>query len=344
MQLFRSNKFWLVLAIVIIFCGFMVWIVTQNDQSKLVSDEAEPEATPTVLLTDNNEQVGEEATNGPTEVADTTTPTPADELAPQYLTGSLQDDSSYDEEKIESITIQYGSNEPYTIPKDREYVILQSLYWIDLLVAEAKDQTITEDNVMIHINSVDKVVAVPYNITKNTFQLGNKLYYASDGVAMLMYGQFKQESQLAMIDRIYAVAWEESRESEAKVDESFRYDYDQLMINDMDFHGWKQNLLNDSNYINVANYYDNGTDTVSDIRHYEDLAIVSQREVLFISDSVATKDGIKIGLTKEEVLTTLGKPNLERETQWSYQIGDYLKFRLYFENNKVVLISLTLPL
>lgn len=335
MQVVKSKKIWWMISLSIIVVGCIVWVVIQNDKDNVVTGEVEAIAPTSDVPKDGNEQ-------NDTVISEETS-TPA-EVEPQYLTITLQDDPSYDPEKVESITVQYGSNEPYTVPKNREYVILQSLYLLDLIVAKAEDQTISADNVMIHINSTDRKVAIPYDINNNTFQLGDLLYYATDEVAKLMYGQYKQESELANIDRIYAIAAEESTESGVRVDESFRYDFDQLTIDGMDFNAWKQHLSNNSNYVNVANYYDSGTYKVSSIQYYEDIAVVSEREVLFISDSVTTKDGIKIGLSKEEVMTTLGKPNLENESEWSYLIGDYLKFHLYFENNKVVLISLTLPL
>jgi len=334
-QVGKSNKIWWIFSISIILVGCIVWLVILIDKDIVVPDNVEaiaPTADAPIVSNDQDDVVVSEE------------PSLLEEVELQYLTGSLKDDPSYDAEKVESITVQYGNNELYTVPKNREYFILQSLYHLDLTVAKAEDQTISADNMVIHINSADRIIAIPYDINKNTVQLGGALYYASDGVLKLMYGHYKQESELALIDRIYTIASEESAESEARVDESFRYDYDQLTIDDMDFHGWNKHLSIDHNEINIANYYDDGTGTVSSIQYYEDVAVVSQREVLFISDSVATKDGIKIGLSKEEVLTTLGKPNLENEFQWSYLIGDYLKFRLYFEDNKVIFISLTLPL
>ncbi|MCR8657471.1 hypothetical protein [Paenibacillus endoradicis] len=335
MQVFKSNKFWWIFALSIILIGCIFWIVMQNDKDKVERADLE-----VIVPTTNKPKSGDEHID--TVINDEFSV--SEEVEPQYLTGSLQDDPSYDSEKVESITVQYGSNEPYTVPENREYVILQSLYWLDLTVAKAEDQTIADDNMMIHINSTDNIVAIPYDINKNTFQLGDTLYYATDEVAKMMYGQYKQESEIANIDRIYSNASKEAAESISTVNESFQYDYEQLVIDDMDFHTWKEHLSNDSKEMNIVNYYDNGSGKVSSIKYYEDIAVVSEREVIFISDSVATKDGIKIGLTKDEVLTTLGKSNLENDSQWSYKIGDYLKFHLYFEDNKVVLMSLTLPL
>ncbi|MDG0795326.1 RNA polymerase sigma factor [Cohnella ginsengisoli] len=59
-------------------------------------------------------------------------------------------------------------------------------------------------------------------------------------------------------------------------------------------------------------------------------------------EAYTTSDGIKVGLTQAEVIAKLGLPNARTKTQWSYRIGDNLRFHLLFESGKVRFISLTM--
>ncbi|MCM3630698.1 hypothetical protein M3194_25525 [Paenibacillus glycanilyticus] len=54
------------------------------------------------------------------------------------------------------------------------------------------------------------------------------------------------------------------------------------------------------------------------------------RGIVFMDGNYATPDGLTVGMTKEDVLQKLGKPNLELESKWSYKIGGYLKFHSLF--------------
>lgn len=309
----------------------------QDSKAKEQGEKAEVTVTPTPTSEATNDSGG--PANSPMTEA-----TPAtNENNLNYLTTSLQDEPAYDEAQVQSITIQQGNNN-YVVPKTREYVILQSLYWLDLSIAKATEQAINKGDVLIYINGGDHIFAIPYDLGSNTFRLGENSYYATEQVARLMAGLFSPESELARIDTIFTIAEEEHAATSNRVDESFRYDLEQLKVQGMDFHQWKRYLAKDSSGEAIAHYFDDGSDTVSVIQYFEHKAIVFEREIVLIDDSVETKDGIKIGLSKEEVLDSLGKANLETETHWSYLIGDYLKFHLYFDNNKVAYIKLTLPL
>jgi len=325
MQSTRSNKILWIIAITVVLVGVIIGLVVQGSKDKEQGEKVEATATPT-----------------PTpEVNDTDQSAISEMVEATPIT--LQDEPTYDESRVQSISIQQGSDQ-YAVPETREYVILQSLYWLDLSVAKSVEQTINEGDIFIYIHSADQTLVIPYDLSNNTFQLGESSYYASSEVAKLMAGIFHPDSALAKLDVVFTAAHEQRAAGSKQIDDSFRYDADQLKINNLDFNEWKMSLANDSEGEIIAHYFDDGSQTVSAIHYYDNKAFLFDREIVFISDRVETKDGIKIGLTKEEVLASLGKPNLDTEAQWSYSIGDYLKFHLYFENNKVAYISLTLPL
>jgi hypothetical protein len=84
-------------------------------------------------------------------------------------------------------------------------------------------------------------------------------------------------------------------------------------------------------------------DKISYTSIYGEGIIQSDLLITFSSPDFSTKDGIKVGLTKEQVLKKLGKPNLMLKSEWSYLVGDYLKFKLLFDHNKVKFMSLRIP-
>jgi len=338
MQSIKSNKLLWIIAITIVVVGVVIGLVLQGSKDKEHGEKVQATAVPTPTSLEGNHDHDQPAIS---ELVEATPISTGDNLT--YLTTTLQDEPTYDEAKVQSISIQQGSDQ-YAVPETREYVILQSLYWLDLSVAKSVEQTINEGDIFIYIHSADQTLVIPYDRTNNTFQLGESSYYASAEVAKLMAGIFHPDSELAKLDVVFTAAYEQRAAGSKGIDESLRYDAEQFKINNMDFNEWKMSLVNNSEGEAIAPYYDEGSQTVSAIYYYDNQALLFDREIVFISDRVETKDGIKLGLTKEEVLSSLGKPNLDTEAQWSYSIGDYLKFHLYFDNNKVAYISLTSPL
>ncbi|AOZ93666.1 hypothetical protein [Paenibacillus crassostreae] len=60
----------------------------------------------------------------------------------------------------------------------------------------------------------------------------------------------------------------------------------------------------------IANYYSSHLEKVDDIRYFEESGILVSDAIVFLKDMEETKDGIKVVLSKEEVLSRLGKGNL----------------------------------
>ncbi|MFC5702593.1 hypothetical protein ACFPVX_14915 [Cohnella faecalis] len=291
----------------------------------------------------------------PPQPTPTSVPTAAPDDSGSYVKlkadwGLLRKVLPFDTEKVRSITVERtGQLQVITIPEDRVFLILKDLYYTNLDKALAYEQPSGKNGAVLRLHTPDRSYAIPYDLDTNTYKFNDKLYYADDKVAFLMYFLLKPESDLAKVERLTAQADREMEQSRAIVDESFSYDIKRFEINDLDYNGWSRKA-----YLNKAfptiNYYsynvvDNSVaNFVVDLRYNERNAIVySLNSIFFLNDYTSTSDHIKVGLTKKQVLEKLGKPNLQLNSKWSYKIDDYLRFHIYYENDRVAGISLTMP-
>lgn len=268
--------------------------------------------------------------------------------------GKLGEQLPFSTEHVQSITIKLRMKEQrmigettsteLTVPQSRAYLFLQNLHWTDLEKAIAHEPSPTDSGVVIRLHTQDGVYAIPYDVDSNTYELGDDRYYADNGVAQLMHSLLRPESPLATMERLSARASQEMEQSEATVDESFGYGRERFDVAGKDFNGWFAAIGQDNAYRTIVRYYDSIIEEVAEIRYDQETGIMAtQGEIVFLNDTVKTVNGIKVGLTKDQVTGLLGKANLELDSKWSYKLGDYLKFHLYFENGRVACISLTMP-
>jgi len=271
----------------------------------------------------------------------------------KVATGVLKDALPFDVEQIQDITI-YNELTGVTIkiPKERQYVVTQNLAWINLDVAKAENveanagaNSGADHTLTLKVQMAEGIYTIPYNFVQNTVDLDSGYYYADDKLLLLVKGLVEPDSRLAEVDRILEQARVEfSEENSGKVDESFTVDADRLMVDGKDYATWQNQLLIYSN-VQPVRFYDSMEDKVKTMGEYggEDNLIVLNAQLLFASSQFKTKDGVGVGLTKQEVLAKLGKPNLETETEWGYKSGDYLRFFLYFDAGVVKYMSITMP-
>lgn len=267
-------------------------------------------------------------------------------VKPDRPSGQLGAQLPFTAEMVESVTVKPpGTSAEMAVPKSRYTVITDGLYWEDLSIAKADKDTPDEKQVQIRIHTSKGVYSIPYSLDSNTYQLGNARYYADDQVLRLMSGLLEPDSDLAKVERLSAAAQEEVDRGEMKGNDSLKYKAERFNIDGKDTNGWLSQILFQSNsYTFAKRYYNSLTKKMSVLLYYKETGIISsESEVIFLDKSFQTPDGIKVGLTKQQVQSKLGKPNMEINSRWDYRVGDSLKFHLYFENNEVAFISLTMP-
>ncbi|RUT29655.1 hypothetical protein EJP77_14910 [Paenibacillus zeisoli] len=267
-------------------------------------------------------------------------------VKPDKPSGQLGEQLPFTAEMVESITVKpSGKSTEIAVPKSRYTVITNGLYWEDLSIAKAENDTPDDKQVQIRIHTSKGVYSVPYSLDSNTYQLGSARYYADDQMLRLMSGLLEPDSDLAKVERLSAAAQEEVDRGEMKRNDNLTYKAERLNVDGKDTNGWLSQLgLQSKSYTFAKRYYNSLTQRVSNVLYYKETGIIaSASEVIFLDSKFQTPDGIKVGLTKQQVQSKLGKPNMETDSSWDYRVGDSLKFHLYFENNEVIFISLTMP-
>lgn len=246
------------------------------------------------------------------------------------------------EEQVNSIDVRVSEeNETLNISKTREYVIIQNLASLDPSEAAA-DAPASGQKATLRINLDTLSYEVTYYIDSNTFEVDGKRYYADDQTSLLMHSILQPESVLGQVAFVLEAAELEFAQNPG-VSEGIQTDSEALEIDNKDYIAW-QNQLRKSKPEHETRYYNYVENQTKTIAIYKVGIVELNRHILFMNDSVQTKDDIRVGSSRGEVLEKLGEPNVKLETQWSYMIGDYLKFHLYFDNDKVKYLVLRMPL
>ncbi|ACT03980.1 hypothetical protein [Paenibacillus sp. JDR-2] len=261
-------------------------------------------------------------------------------VIPSKQDGYLKDALPFTTEEVKKIWVKET-----LIPQDRMYVILQNLNGLEMTKAASADKTLSEES-LIRFETADSVYRIPYDVNTNEYLLGGRRYYADDQVMLLMHGIMEPNSKLAEIDRMFEQSRIEMETHEGGIDESFSYKGERLTVTDNSYNEWEQLLLLRSSVqpTLLGHYYDDAVQAVGNITEYSDGVMQLNRSIVFMDSNYATPDGLAVGMSKEEVVQKLGKPNLQLDSKWSYKMGDYLKFHLYFDHNRIKYIELSQPL
>ena len=145
-----------------------------------------------------------------------------------------------------------------------------------------------------------------------------------------------------MLKQLYTVEAEKLDDSAFYFYEHM-YEFERFNINNLDYHGWYKLVVEHPDTEQIGLEFNIAVNNFSPLLYNAQLDILFSDALYYFSDQFETIDGIKVGLSKDEVLKQLGQPNYETSVRWSYFIGDYLKFHLYFVDNHIEVISLTLP-
>ncbi|GGG67964.1 hypothetical protein [Paenibacillus radicis (ex Gao et al. 2016)] len=277
----------------------------------------------------------------PTETGQPETEPPSETASPT-LTGKLREHLPFSTESEMTISIHDNqSGGDYQVPAGRNYVILQSLNWVDLTFAKAPKAD-SETSVFLRFTVDNQSYEIPYRLETNTVEWMGQSFYMDDGTMLLMHRLLQPQSKLGIIAQLFEQAQQEQENDQVERSNDV-YASDRLEVNGRDYNGWEKELeklipKSEQNYYNIQ------TEKMDNIRQYESGILTLNLSVVFEDSTFQTKDNIRVGSTEAEVLKALGKPNLKSASKWSYQIGDFNRFHLYFQDGKVAYVVLTLPL
>ncbi|MCC3377239.1 hypothetical protein [Cohnella sp. REN36] len=285
------------------------------------------------------------------------TPTPQSRLgepiAVLQLKGMLAEQLPFSAEDVTGFEIYAArSTQALTVPKERTYVLLQNLYNLDLKAAGmtgvGPDHYLgSSESATLRIQTKTKSYTLDYDLATNTYgAFGGTVFrfYADDQVWLLMQGLLNAGSIWAEYDRLS----EQSRieaETRSNADEpvSKAYSPERLQVAGSDYNGWEKQFLPLSSGIRINDSYMGTSSLIQQLGNDEPEVLRVGNAIVFATDANKTSDGVGVGLTRDEVIRKLGEPNVKTNTRWDYRIGDYLKFHLLFEDDKVRFMTLTMP-
>jgi hypothetical protein len=254
----------------------------------------------------------------------------------------------FTKEEITSISVTRVSDGkviPYDPAKDQVLNSALDFIYSDAMSYQSAGHLDVDANQAIQIKYTTSRGNFVYNYQYdiNAIIIGDKPNYLGIGVYRFFAKELEPESEFGELVKLQNAAYEELLLKESPTyDESFRQDSDKMTIGGKDYNAWEKELNQRTPERSVP-YFDPLRDGISHTSVYPDGIILSDLLITFSTTQYSTKDGIKVGLTKAQVLKMLGEPNMKLKTEWSYFQGDYLKFKLLFQDDKLKYIELRMP-
>lgn len=246
-------------------------------------------------------------------------------------------------EEVSAITVG-GEGHSYDVPEERQVVLLNSLRFTDMDSARAEPLPAASRPVVLQFTLSDKTFDLTYDLTANAFEYEGQYYYADDQVLLLLQGLLHEHEELASLDVLLEQARVEQEQTNLVDPKALAPE--QAEVAGLDYLGWEQRLeqAGTGEIEWTKPYYDDSTGEVKEARLYRDGVLLLNRMVVFTQADYATKDGIKPGSGAGEVERKLGSEAAKLAIRWSYKLGDYFRFHLYFQENQVRYVVLSQPL
>ncbi|CAM4484757.1 hypothetical protein POTG_04098 [Paenibacillus sp. oral taxon 786 str. D14] len=261
----------------------------------------------------------------------------------------LLDHLPFKEEEVLAITAG-GNGKNARIPAERQFVLLESLRYTDMKSALAGPMpAASRKPIVLQFKLADTHYELTYDLTSNAFEYQGKYYYADDRVLLLMQGLFREREELASLDALLEQARVE-QEKETSVDPDAApaapLDGEAAQVDGLDFDGWEQRLAESppEEIVWAKPFYDDGTGQVKEARLFKDGVLELNRMIVFTRPDHQCAAGVKTGISTDDVTKKLGTKALKLESRWSYKVGDYFRFHVYFMDGKVKYLALSQPL
>lgn len=248
---------------------------------------------------------------------------------------------------------EHLTDNPIELSDFHKAIIIKNLYMLNLDMALGDEHVSASYPVLITMFTENGMYELTYDLNLNAYFFNDLYFYADYEVAELMHYFFKAESALAKIEYFHLL-WQSdintlgANSEPSPVNYNLNYHETDFLINDFDYMQWLAVIAftasSNEKEFTLLNEYNSSLESIVPIIIIPEVKIVLSDAIYFLDDQYSTVRGIKVGITKADVIEKLGEANLETETVWSYLIRDDLRFHLYFEEDAVKMISLTNPL
>ncbi|TLS50121.1 hypothetical protein EMG79_27625 [Klebsiella pneumoniae] len=168
------------------------------------------------------------------------------------------------------------------------------------------------------------------------------LYAYDTHLSLLLYELFEPKTAMGTVGAFYDALIAESTPSEGGVQTEGAVEPERLTVEGKDYLAWEAELsgaepLEETSFVGFEG-------ELEPMAAYDGGVLKLNLAYAFTEPGYATPDGIEVGTTREDVLVKLGAPNRALPDAWGYRIGDYFRFYLYFADDEVAAMLLTIPL
>jgi|GEM_PF-3409810 len=242
---------------------------------------------------------------------------------------------------VEQASIRRSDGQEVAVPEDTLGNLLEFLGQVFLTESQLSEEqagNAPARDTMLRLRVGDTLYAIPYASQANVMDLGAALVYADGHTARTLYTLLQPDSAIGRFVQAYnAVLRDEEVDVE---DRSLSYEPERLHIDGKSYNGWFEALAEKSPDVDLP--YFTQTQRASSVRSYEQGAIISwDLLVAFTTDAYQTADGVRVGMTKDEVLQALGQPHAQTALRWKYDLDLWDDLDLYFEGDTVKYMVLT---
>lgn len=263
---------------------------------------------------------------------------------------SLRLPFTLDDEEDATVYVQkVGSTEVFELTPDQTMITLQTLRFTEPSPSTNwLEEEPTGPVAILVITSGENAYSTDFYYEKNALSsatdgsAGNGFLYAYDTqLSLILYELFEPETPMGTVGAFYnALMVDPIPDEGAQTEEAVGHE--RLTVEGKDYLGWEKELsgakpLSESSYIGFEG-------ELEPMAVYDGGVLKLNLAYAFTEPGYATPDGIEVGTTRDEVLAKLGAPNSALPDVWGYRIGDYLRFYLYFADDEVTAILLTMPL
>lgn len=254
-----------------------------------------------------------------------------------------------DESNVTVYVQQVGSSEVFKLSPYQMMIALQTLRFTKPSPStDWLEEEPSGPKAMIVISSGGKVYETSYYYEKNALSSSTDgpegvgyLYAYDTQLSTILHKLLEPETAMGTAGAFYdAMAVESMPNDDMQTEEAV--DWERLKVEGKDYLAWETELSKlkpqaETSFVGFE-------EELETMAMYDGGVLALNLAYVFTEPGYATPDGIEVGTTRDEVLKKLGAPNRELPDVWGYKIGDFTRFHLYFADDKVAAIMLTMPL
>lgn len=263
---------------------------------------------------------------------------------------SLRLPFALDDESNATVYVQQvGSTEVFKLSPHQTMITLQALRFTEPTPSTdwLKEEP-SGSKAIIVIKSGGKAYETSYYYEKNALSSSTDgpegfgyLYAYDTQLSLILHKLLEPETAMGTVGAFYdAMAVESMPEINEQTEEPRKWE--RLNVEGKDYLAWEEKLSGMKAQAETSFVGYNGE--LETMAMYDGGVLALNLAYVFTEPGYATPDGIEVGTTRDEVMKKLGDPNLPLPDVWGYKIGDYTRFYLYFIDDKVAAIILTMPL